>query len=74
MRLNQVLAKLRERGIGKVGTWEIRDRVGITIGDPSKYFPHPTGPQYPVDTTGEPNPDLTPDEVEAIERRFGPLG
>lgn len=73
MRLNQVLTKLRERGITNIGTWEIRGRHGITIGDPTKYFPHPTGPQYQVDTTDEANPELTPDEIEAIERRFGPL-
>ncbi len=73
MRLNQVLAKLRERGIAKVGTWEIHGRRGITIGDPTKCFPHSTGPQYPLDITDEVNPDLTPDEIEAIERRFGPL-
>jgi hypothetical protein len=73
MRLNQVLSKLRERGITKIGTWEIHGRRGITIGDPTKYFPYATGPQYPVDTTDEPNPELTPDEVAAIERRFGPL-
>ncbi len=70
MRLNELLPKLRERGIGKVGTWELKGRRGITLGDPTKYFPYRVGPQYPVDTTEEPNPPLTVEEVAAIERRF----
>jgi hypothetical protein len=70
MRLNEVLEILRSRGLGKVGTWEFRGRKGIYLGDPKKYFPHPTGPQYPVDTTDEDDPDLAQEEVDAIMRRF----
>lgn len=73
MRLNEVLDSLAKRGIGKVGTWEFRGRRGITLGNPSKYFPNPTGPQYQIDTTGGDNPELDPEEVAAIERRFGKL-
>jgi hypothetical protein len=73
MRLNEVLAALGKRGISIVGTWKLRDKTGITIGDPNKYFPHPTGPQYPIETTNEKNPELTDEEIKAIERRFGKL-
>ena len=73
MRLQEVLDKLSNRGIAVVGDWEMRGRKGITIGDPKKYFPHPTGPQYLVDTTDDQDPELTPEEVEAITRRFGHL-
>jgi hypothetical protein len=73
MRLNEVLAILGKRGIGQVGTWKLRGKSGITIGDPNKYFPHPTGPQYPVETTDDKNPELTSEEIKAIERRFGKL-
>ncbi|HUY13065.1 MAG TPA: hypothetical protein VMX16_05440 [Terriglobia bacterium] len=74
MRLNQLLCQLREKGIGKTGTWEIRGRRGITIGDPAKYFPYQTGPVYQFDLTDDPNPELTPEEAAAIERRFEPNG
>ncbi len=73
MRLNEVLAYLARRGIGKVGTWEFGGKRGITLGDPTKYFPFSTGPQYQVDITDDANPELTPEEVDAIERRFGKL-
>jgi hypothetical protein len=71
MLLSDLLGRLSHSGIGKVGTWKIRGRSGITLGDPSKYSPYPTGPQYPVDTTENPDPELTDEEVKAIERRFG---
>ena len=70
MRLTQVLTRLGKHNYGKVGTWEFRGRHGITLGDPSKYFPYQTGPRYPVDTTDAEDPDLTDEEVKAIERRF----
>lgn len=73
MRLNEVLGHFAKRGIGKVGTWELRGRRGITLGDPTKFFPYYTGPQYQIDTTDEDNPELTPEEVAALERRFGSL-
>jgi hypothetical protein len=71
MLLSVVLENLNKRGISVVGDWEIHDRHGLTIGDPKKYFPYPTGPQYSVDTTEGDNPDLTDEEVESIKRRFG---
>jgi len=70
MRLSQVLTRLAKLGFGKVGTWELRGRRGITLGDPSKYFPYPTGARYPVDTSDAEDPELTDEEVKAIERRF----
>ena len=70
MRLGDVIAKLSKGGVVKIGTWEIRRRKGITLGDPTKYFPHPTGPRYTIDTTDNPDPELTEEEVKAIERRF----
>ena len=73
MRLNEVLDGFAKRGIAKVGTWELGERRGITLGDPTKYFPYYTGPQYQIDTTDGDNPELTPDEVAALERRFGNL-
>jgi len=73
MRLDELLNQASKRGIGKVGTWEIRGRNGITLGDPTKSFPNPTGPRYQIDTTDGPNPELTAEEIAAIERRFGSL-
>jgi hypothetical protein len=73
MHLSEVLGRLAARGIGKVGTWKFQGRSGITLGDPSKFFPHPTGPQYPIDTTENSDPVLTTEEIKALERRFGPL-
>jgi hypothetical protein len=66
MLLSEVLNRLVKRGIGRVSTWKIRGRKGITLGDPSKYFPYPTGPQYTIDTTDDEDPDLTAEEIEAI--------
>ena len=71
MRLSEALKRLARNGVGKVGTWKFRGRSGITLGDPTKYFPYPVGPQYPIDTTDESDPQLTDEEVKAIERRFG---
>ncbi len=71
MRLDEVLVRLRAKGIAKVGTWELRGRRAIILGDPTKYFPHPVGPQYSIDITDDHNPELRPEEIEAIERRFG---
>jgi hypothetical protein len=70
MRLKEALAQLSKIGIGQVGTWKFSGRSGITLGDPTKYFPYQVGPQYPIDTTDGPDPDLTQEEIEAIERRF----
>jgi hypothetical protein len=70
MLLSEVVKRLAKNGLGKVGTWKLRGRSGITLGDPSKYFPYAVGPQYPVDTTDSSDPDLTAEEVRAIERRF----
>jgi hypothetical protein len=70
MLLSEVVRRLAKNGIGKVGTWKFRGRNGITLGDPSKYFPYAVGPQYPVDTTESADPDLTEEEISAIERRF----
>lgn len=71
MLLSEVVASLKKHNIGKVGTWKIHDREGITLGDPSKYFPYQVGAQYLVDTSESDDPDLTVEEVKAIERRFG---
>ena len=71
MLLSEVVKALAKNGIGKVGTWKLRGRNGVTLGDPSKYFPYPVGPQYTVDTTESTDPNLTEEEVKAIERRFG---
>jgi hypothetical protein len=73
MHLSELLAILSKRGIAQVGTWKFRGKSGITLGDPSKYFPHPTGPQYPIETTDDKDPELTSEEIKAIERRFGKL-
>jgi len=70
MLLSEVVKLLAKNGIGKVGTWKLRGRNGITLGDPSKYFPYATGPQYQVDTTDGADPELVEDEVKGIERRF----
>ncbi|HYN16023.1 MAG TPA: hypothetical protein VES66_09595 [Terriglobales bacterium] len=70
MRLSELLPELNKRGITVVNKWELRKRKGITLGDPLKYFPHPSGPQYPIDVTASEDPDLTDDEVAAIRRRF----
>ena len=78
MRLSDLLPELSEKGIRKIGMWEFRNRRGVYLGDPTKYFPNPSGPQYPVDTTDDKNPELTEAEVAAIRRRFDgyktPLG
>lgn len=71
MRLDQVLAQLSKRGFRKIGTWTIKGRTGITIGDPEKYFPYAVGPRYQIDLTDDQNPELTIEELLAIERRFG---
>ena len=73
MRLKEALGCLAKRRIGIVGTWEIQGKKGITLGDPSKFFPHPSGPRYQIETTDDQNPELTQDEIDALERRFGPL-
>jgi hypothetical protein len=70
MQLSAVIQRLSKHGFNKVGTWKFRGRSGITLGDPSKFFPYQVGPQYPVDTTDNPDPELTDEEVKAIERRF----
>jgi hypothetical protein len=71
MRLTALLPELQQIGIGIVGRWEYHEKKGLTLGDPLKYFPHPTGPQYPVDCTNENDPDLSEKEVSIIRRRFG---
>jgi hypothetical protein len=73
MHLNEVLACLARHGIGTVGTWVFRGRKGITLGDHTRNFPNATGPQYQIDLTDSPNPELTAEEIAAIERRFGKL-
>jgi hypothetical protein len=73
MRLTELLPELQEVGIGIVGRWEHpeKNKKGLTLGDPLKYFPYVTGPQYPVDCTREDDPDLSATEVSIIRRRFG---
>jgi len=71
MRLSELLPELRQVGIDVVGTWQIAGKKGVTLGDPKKFFPHPTGPQYPINCTKENDPDLTPKEVTILRRRFG---
>jgi hypothetical protein len=75
MRLSDVLTRLAKHGLAKVGTWKLpvqgRIKTGITIGDPSKFFPYSTGPQYPVETTDDKDPELDDEVIKAIERRFG---
>jgi hypothetical protein len=71
MRLLELLDELKEIGIGVVGNWEMRGRRVVILGNPQKYFPYPTGPQYPVDITQDRNPELTEQEASAIRRRFG---
>jgi len=70
MRLKEALAQLSKIGIGPVGTWKLYGKTGITLGDPSKYFPSQVGPQYPIETTTDTNPDLDEEEIKGIERRF----
>lgn len=71
MRLSQIVQEeLKPAGFGVVGTWEMRERKGIYLGNPKEYFPHPVGPLYEVDCTKEADPDLTEAEVAAIRRRF----
>jgi hypothetical protein len=71
MRLSELLPELNQVGITVMGTWESNGRKGVTLGDISKTFPNPTGPQYPIDCTKSRNPDLTDAEVSTIRRRFG---
>jgi len=72
MRLTEFLPELGEIGIGIVGRWEDgHGKKGLTLGNPLKYFPYPTGPQYPVDCTKEDDPDLSTTEISIIRRRFG---
>ena len=71
MLLSDLLNELREVGAGVVGQWQIHNKRGVIIGDPKKYFPHPTGPQVPVDCTRGNNPDLPDEQVKAIRRTFG---
>ena len=73
MRLSALIKdQLQNIGVGIVNTWKMPDgRKGLTLGDPRKYFPHPSGPQYPIDLTyRDEDPDLTSEEVKAIRRRF----
>jgi len=70
MRLKEALAQLSKIGIGQVGTWKLRNKSGITLGDPTKYFPYQVGPQYQVETTDNSDPDLCEEEIKGIERRF----
>jgi hypothetical protein len=70
MRLAEVLKQLAKNGIRNIGTWRIKGRNGITLGDPAKYFPHPPGPRYQMDTTDGDDPDLDEEELQAIRRRF----
>lgn len=70
MRLKEALVQLSKIGIGQVGTWKLRERNGITLGDPTKYFPYQVGPQYTVDATESSDPDLCEEEIKGIERRF----
>ena len=71
MRLSELLPELQVVGIGIVGRWEIRGKRGLTLGDPLKYFPYPSGPQYPIDCTREDDPDLSETETRRIRKRFG---
>jgi hypothetical protein len=71
MRVSELLPELNEVGIGIVSRWEGNGKKGLTLGDPLKYFPYPSGPQYPIDCTRENDPDLTETEVRIIRHRFG---
>lgn len=71
MKLSELMPELSKIGIGPVGSWEMRGKKGITLGDPKKYFPYPTGPQIPIDCTRTNDPDLTDEEVRTVRRRFG---
>lgn len=71
MLLSKLLDELREVGISAVGQWQIHGKKGIMLGDPKKYFPHPSGPQVPVDCTKTEDPDLPDGQVKAIRRKFG---
>jgi len=72
MRLTELLPELQQIGIGIVARWEDgKGRKGLTLGDPTKYFPYPEGKRYPIDCTKENDPDLTPKEVKIIRRQFG---
>jgi hypothetical protein len=70
MRLREVIDILRSRGLDVSGSWEFRGRRGIYLGDPKKHFPFPAGPEYSIDTTDDDDPELTPEELHAIARRF----
>ncbi|HKW76558.1 MAG TPA: hypothetical protein VJN64_13600 [Terriglobales bacterium] len=74
MRLQALLTEFKNRGlkVGIVNRWEQSGRNGVTLGDPDKFFPYPSGPLYPIDTTGRSDdPELSAEEVKAIRRRFG---
>ena len=71
MQLSKLLPELQQIGIGIVGRWEGNGKRGLTLGDPLKYFPYPSGPQYPIDCTREDDPDLSTTEVRRIRNRFG---
>lgn len=72
MHLSELLVELRQVNVTAVGTWQTNNRMGITLSDPSKYFPNLLGPQYPLDLTdGDLDPILDAEEVQAIKRRFG---
>jgi hypothetical protein len=71
MYLHDLLHELQNVGITVVGKWEMYSKKGVTLGDPKKSFPNPTGPQYQVNVTDTDNPDLTDLEVRTIRRRFG---
>jgi len=71
MHLSEVLKRLAKHGVGRVNTWNGRGKNGITLGELGKYFPYQVGPRYPVETTGNADPELTEEEIRAIERRFG---
>ena len=71
MLLSELLPELREIGITVIGTWEMSGKKGLTLGDPNKYFPYRSGPQYPIDCTKAANPNLTEGEVRIIRHRFG---
>lgn len=71
MYLSEVLQSLSKIGFSKVSSWELKGRKGITLGDPSMAFPNSVGPRYQIDLTENQNPNLSDEEVAAIERRFG---
>lgn len=73
MRLSALIKdQLQNIGVGIISKWEMPEgRHGIVLGNPRKFFPHASGPVYPIDLTNrDEDADLTQEEVKAIRRRF----